>query len=263
MCGRYTLTAAPRDVAELLAVLDVEDFPPRYNIAPTQPILVVIGGTEDRPDANLPGREARLVRWGFLPSWLKDEKGFPLLFNARSETAAIKNTFRAALTYRRCLVPASGFYEWRRDGKGKPAQAYFIRPRSGRPIAFAGLMETWHSADGSEIDTAAILTTSANATLRPIHERMPVTLPEGAFERWLNCRDFGPGEVADLMRPAGDDVFEAIPVSDKVNKVANTTPDVQDRVPPHPSPSPRSPLAETRASHDKDDDEGPAQPSLF
>ena len=227
MCGRFTLTAAPREVAELLALLDLEDFPPRYNIAPTQPVLIALGGTESRPDANRPGREARLVRWGFIPSWVKELKGFPLLHNARAETAAEKNAFKAAMKYRRCLIPASGFYEWRRDAKGKPAQAYFLKPRSGRPIAFAGVMETWHSPDGSEIDTAAILTTAANDTIRPIHDRMPVVIPEGGFEMWLNCRDFDPADVAGLMGRANEDVFEAIAVSDRVNKVANVTPDVQ------------------------------------
>lgn len=230
MCGRFTLTASPDEIAEILALAEIEDFPPRYNIAPTQPILVVVGGSEARPDANRPGREARLVRWGLIPTWVKDLKAFPLLFNARSETAATKNSFRAAMTYRRCLVPASGFYEWRRDAKGKPGQAFFIRPRSGRPIAFAGLMETWHSADGSEIDTAAILTTAANGTLSSIHERMPVTVPEGAYERWLDCREFPPAGIADLLAPAGNDVYEAVPVSDRVGKVSNTDPGIQERV---------------------------------
>ncbi|MBC8129263.1 MAG: SOS response-associated peptidase, partial [Rhizobiaceae bacterium] len=138
MCGRFTLTATPREVADLLSLAEIEDFPPRYNIAPTQPILVILGGTELRPDANRSGREARLVRWGFVPGWVKDLKTFPLLFNARSETAAGKNAFKAAMKYRRCLVPASGFYEWRRDAAGKTGQAFFVRPRSGRPLAFAG-----------------------------------------------------------------------------------------------------------------------------
>lgn len=260
MCGRFTLTAAPDEVAELLALLDLEDFPPRYNIAPTQPILIALGGTESRPEANRPGREARLVRWGLIPSWVKELKGFPLLHNARAETVAEKNAFRAAMKYRRCLIPASGFYEWRRDSRGRPSQAYFLRPRAGRPIAFAGVMETWHSPDGSEIDTAAILTTAANQTLSPIHDRMPVVIPEGGFEMWLNCRDHDPADVAGLMSRANEDVFEAIAVSDKVNKVANVSPDVQAPIA----------LAAVRAPGDKKQPEAlprhadePAQRSLF
>lgn len=260
MCGRFTLTAAPREVADMLALLELEEFPPRYNIAPTQPILIALGGTEARPDANRPGREARLVRWGFIPSWVKELKGFPLLNNARAETAAEKNAFKAAMKYRRCLIPASGFYEWQRDAKGKPVQAYFLKPRSGRPIAFAGVMETWHAPDGSEIDTAAILTTAANQTLRPIHDRMPVVIPEGGFEMWLNCRDYAPPDVAGLMGRANEDVFEAIAVSDKVNKVANVTPDVQAPIALAARPRPGDKGGDNVAP---DLDEGPAQRSLF
>lgn len=227
MCGRYTLTATPREVAESLGLDELEGFPPRYNIAPTQPILVVLGGRDARPEAMTEGREGRLVRWGFLPGWLKDAKGFPLTFNARSETAAEKPSFRGAMRHRRCLVPASGFYEWRRNGKGTKGQAYFVRPREGGPIAFAGIVETWHAADGSEIDTAAILTTSANAALSSIHERMPVVLAPDQMARWLNCRAYEPRELADLLRPAPETLFEAVAVSERVNKVSHAGPEVQ------------------------------------
>lgn len=254
MCGRFTLTATPHDVTELFTVPDIEDFPPRYNIAPTQPILVVLGGREARPDTNWPGRETRLVRWGLIPCWVKDLKGFPLLINARSETAAEKSTFRAALKYRRCLVPASGFYEWQRNAAGGKSQAFFLKPRSNKPIAFAGLMETWASADGSEIDTAAILTTAANGTLAPIHARMPVVIPEGAFERWLNCRDQAPADVAGLLGPADDRLFEPVAISDKVNKVANTGPDIQ-------APA-AAPASSPRPAGDAATDD-PVQASLF
>jgi putative SOS response-associated peptidase YedK len=227
MCGRFTLTATPAEVAEFLLLEDLDGFPPRFNIAPTQPILVVLGGRDVRPEALTDGREGRLVRWGFLPGWLKEPKGAALTFNARSETAAEKPSFRGAMRHRRCLVPASGFYEWRRERTARKGQPYFVRPRSARPIVFAGIMETWHAADGSEIDTAAILTTGANATLSPIHERMPVTIAPRDIARWLDCRAYEPREVADLLVPAGDEIFEAIPVSDLVNKVAHVGPEVQ------------------------------------
>lgn len=229
MCGRFSLTASREELEAFVAALIAEDFPPRYNIAPTQPILTILGGETPPSGSNRPDRVGLLVRWGFVPSWVKDPNDWPLMFNIRSETAAEKNSFRAALNHRRALIPASGFYEWRREGKNK-AQAYWVRPRKGGIVAFGGLIETWSSADGSQIDTGGILTTSANGLLRPIHERMPVVVQPEDFARWLDCKRFLPREVADIMRPAQDDWFEAIPVSDKVNKVANTTPDLQERV---------------------------------
>lgn len=229
MCGRFSLIATPEDVQELFGLLDIESFPPRYNIAPTQPVLIVRTGENNDQSGNLPNREAMLVRWGLIPSWVKDPKDFPLLINARSETAATKNSFRAAMRHRRALLPASGFYEWKRTGK-KKSQPYWVRPANGGIAAFAALVETWIAADGSEIDTGAILTTAANATLAPIHDRMPVVIPPEEFSRWLDCREYEPRDVADLLHPPPDDYFEAIAVSDKVNKVANSGPDVQEPV---------------------------------
>lgn len=233
MCGRFALTAVVKDIAEAFSLAELEGFPARYNIAPTQPILVVVAGEGQEPGSNLPDRRALLVRWGFTPGWVKDPKEFPLLINARSETAIGKASFRAAMRHRRILVPASGFYEWHRPSKesGEKAQAYWIRPRRGGVIAFAGLMETWSSADGSEVDTGAILTTKANGAISSIHDRMPVVIQPEDFSRWLDCKTQEPREVADLMQPVQDDFFEAIPVSDKVNKVANMGPDLHDPVP--------------------------------
>jgi putative SOS response-associated peptidase YedK len=252
MCSRFCLTATPRETAEFLGLADLDGFPPRYNIAPAQPILVALGGAEDRPEAGRPGRTGLLVRWGLIPAWVRDLQGFPLLFNAAAETVGEKNAFRAALRYRRCLVPASGWYEWRRDDRGRKQQAFFIRTRTAGPIAFAGLMETWLSPDGSELDTAAILTTTANQTLRPIRDRMPVVLRAADFSRWLDCRSHDGADVAGLLRPARDDRFEAVPVSDRVNRIADTSPEIQAPVP----------LAETPPGGDKTND-FPDQPSLF
>jgi putative SOS response-associated peptidase YedK len=234
MCGRYALTVSPEELKEILGVLDLEDFPARFNIAPTQPILVVVSGDAQEKGSNLPDRRALLVRWGFTPGWVKDPKEFPLLLNARSETAISKASFRAAMRHRRVLVPASGFYEWHRPSKesGAKSQAYWIKPRHGGVVAFAGLMETWSSADGSEVDTGAILTTRANAAIAPIHDRMPVVIKPEDFSRWLDCKTQEPREVADLMKPIDEDFFEAIPISDKVNKVANMGADLQTPVVP-------------------------------
>ncbi|MCB8836029.1 SOS response-associated peptidase [Aurantimonas sp. VKM B-3413] len=229
MCGRFTLTAAPEAIAAMFRLGSIDPFPPRYNIAPSQPILIVIGGADERPDTGLRQRSAMLVRWGLIPGWVKDLKGFPLLFNARSETVAEKNAFRAALRYRRCLVPASGFYEWRRRGEAKP-QPYFLTSRGEAAFAFAGIEETWLSPDGSEIDTAAILTKPASGALASIHERMPVVIHSDDHDAWLNCREIDPAAAMTLARRLGGDVFEAVPVSDRVNSVANIGPDIQEAV---------------------------------
>lgn len=231
MCGRYALLARADLLREFLDVLNVEDPPARYNIAPTQPILIVVAGEKQAPGSNLPERKAMLVRWGFMPGWVKDPRDFPLLINARSETAIGKASFRAAMRHRRILVPASGFFEWRRpEDKGAKAQAYFIRPKKGEIVAFAGLMETWSSADGSEVDTGAILTTKANNDIARIHDRMPVVIRQEDFSRWLDCTTQEPRDVVDLMKPIDDGFFEAIPVSDKVGKVANMGPDLIEPV---------------------------------
>ncbi|MGF9692781.1 SOS response-associated peptidase [Rhizobium sp. 0TCS1.26] len=234
MCGRYSLTATPEEILEFLSVVSIDDFPKRFNIAPTQPVLLIVAGEKPLPGSNLPARQAVLARWGFLPGWVKDPKEFPLLINARAETAIGKASFRAAMRHRRVLVPASGFYEWHRPSKeeGGPSQAYWIRPKRGGIIAFAGLMETWSSADGSEVDTAAILTTRANRTIGTIHDRMPVVVDPHDFERWLDCKTQEPRNIADLMKPADDDLFEMIPVSDLVNKVANMGQELQQPVEP-------------------------------
>lgn len=234
MCGRYALLATADEVLEFFSIALIEDFPARFNIAPTQPILIVIEGETGAPGSNMPKRKAMLARWGFMPGWVKDPREFPLLVNARSETAIEKASFRAAIRHRRILIPASGFYEWHRPEKGfkQKSQAYWVRPRHGKIVAFAGLMETWASADGSEVDTACILTTPANPSFSPIHDRMPVVIPPEEFARWLDCKTQEPREIADLMVSPPEDLFEAIPVSDRVNKVANTGPEIQDRVEP-------------------------------
>jgi putative SOS response-associated peptidase YedK len=205
MCGRFALTDAPEEIAALLGYLDVEDFPPRYNIAPTQPIAIVREVHRQRRFA--------LARWGLVPAWVEDPKRFSLLINARTEGILDKPAFAAAMKYRRCLMPASGFYEWRRQGKSK--QPFWVRPERGGPIAFAGLWETWSDGDGGEIDSACIITTSANATVAPIHARMPVVIAPENFELWLTGEI---GAANALLKPAPDDLFAAFPVSDRVNK---------------------------------------------
>lgn len=228
MCGRFALTHKSGQLEDEFAAA-IEPFPPRYNIAPTHPVLVVASGPAREQGSNLPARTSMLVRWGFIPAWVKDVKQFPLLINARSETAATKASFRAAMRHRRVLVPASGFYEWKGTGR-KDAQPYWIRPRRGGVVAFGGVMETYAEPGGGEIDTAAILTTGANSAIAHIHDRMPVVIRPEHYGRWLDCISNEPRDVVDIMRPVEPDFFEAVPVSGKVNKVANTGPDIQERV---------------------------------
>ncbi len=176
MCGRYTLTSAPEAIRALFRYAEQPNFPPRYNIAPTQPIPIVrvVEGK----------RQFALVRWGLLPSWVKDPKTFSLIINARGESVNDKPAFRAAMKYRRCLIPADGFYEWQAGGQRK--RPFYVRGKGG-PLAFAGLWEAWLGPNGEELETAAIVTTDANGTLGPIHERMPVVVPPEAFDLWLDC----------------------------------------------------------------------------
>jgi len=235
MCGRFALTATSDQTAAFVGLADLEEFPARYNIAPTQPILMVRAGEPRAPGSNLPDRCSLLVRWGLIPTWVKDTREFPLLINARSETATEKASFRTAMRHRRALIPASGFYEWRQIG-GKRAQAYWIRPKHGGVIAFAGLLETYAEPGGSEMDTGAILTTSANSDIVRIHDRMPVVIQQQDFSRWLDCRFQEPRDVADLLRPAEPGFFEPVPVSDLVNKIANIGPEIQARVEPQSEP---------------------------
>lgn len=215
MCGRYILTATPEELAALYGYIDGEWFPPRHNIAPTQPIAVVrvIEGK----------RRFALVRWGLVPGWVEDPGKFSLLINARGESIATKPSFKSAFRYRRCLVPASGFYEWQRvAGGGK--QPFLIRRRDRQPMAFAGLWETWMGKDGSEIDSACIVTTGANQVLAPIHDRMPVIIGSGDHDRWLDVGNHPAQSVEDLLRPAADDLLDAVAVSTRVNKAANDDP---------------------------------------
>jgi len=232
MCGRYTLIANAEAIRILfeLPEFDQRLVVPRYNIAPTQPIMVVHEGPK--------GRELIPVRWGLIPWWAKDPKTLPLMINARAEGIAEKPAFRDAFKYRRCLVPASGFYEWQKRGKGTK-QPYLARPNgSDAPIAFAGLFETWHGPDGSEIDTATIVVTDANAPLMPIHERMPVIVEPKNFETWLSP-ETTPAEAAALLKPAPDDLLTLAPVSARVNSADNDDPTLIEEATVDPGEAPK------------------------
>jgi putative SOS response-associated peptidase YedK len=217
MCGRYAVTLPPEAYRELFEYPEQPNFPPRYNVAPTQPVPIVY---QDRGT-----RHFQLVRWGFLPGWVKNPKDFPLVINARGETLLSKPTFKAALKRRRCVFLADGFYEWQRRGREKAP--FLIREKDGGPMPLAGLWETYSDPQGGEIDTAAIVTTDANGTLCAIHDRMPVILARENIGAWLDVDSVTDEEAMKLVRPCPDEWLEMVPVSTRVNKVANDDPSLQ------------------------------------
>jgi len=248
MCGRYAITTAPEAIRQLFAYLEQPNFPPRYNIAPTQPVPIVRMAEGKR--------QLALVRWGLIPAWVKDPRTFSLVINARGESVLDKPAFRNAMKRRRCLFPADGFYEWKRDGERK--QPYFVRLKSGAPLAFAGLWETWMGPNGEEQETAAIVTTTASRSIAHIHDRMPVIVPPDAFDFWLDPNVDGE-MAASVIQPAKDALIEAYEVSSAVNRTANDSPLL---VEPLTEPEPIEPAKPKLAKKEKAKaDDG--QASLF
>ncbi|WP_246274459.1 SOS response-associated peptidase [Hyphomicrobium sulfonivorans] len=222
MCSRYSLTSPPEAVRAMFGYHNDAIFPPRYNIAPSQPVAIV--------RYNFKGeREMALVQWGLLPSWVKDPREFKPLINARAESAAAKPSFRAGLRHKRCLVPADGYYEW--TGAVGDKQPHLIRPhRATGPIALAAIYEEWLGADGSEIETMAVLTVPAKGPVAALHNRMPVIIPPEHFELWLNCRSGTTTEIQPLLSPEPRRDLEIIDVSRKLNNPANEGPQVQEPI---------------------------------
>lgn len=222
MCTRYTLTSPPEAVRATFGYLNEAVFPPRYNIAPTQPVAVVRTGVRGE-------RELSLVRWGLIPPWVKDPREFSTLVNARAETAHVKPSFRGAMRHRRCLIPADGFYEW--TGRVGDKQPHLIRLRSGGLFAMAGLWEHWLGADGSELETMAVLTTTSNTEMSAIHDRTPVLLSPDQYATWLDCSSGLEHDAVKLLKPLPPQSLDIIPVSREVNNPRNDFPEVQQRVP--------------------------------
>jgi putative SOS response-associated peptidase YedK len=214
MCGRFSLFSPAPVLAEAFDLAGLPELAPRYNIAPTQPVAAVRAGAA--------GRQLVRLRWGLVVPWAKDTKVAPI--NARSETAADKPLFRAALRKRRCLVPASGFYEWLALAGGKRKQPYCFRPGDARPWAFAGLWERWQGP-GGPVEGCAILTTEANELVRPVHDRMPVILPRQHWAAWLDPTLQEAGELVPLLRPFPSDAIRAYPVGLAVNNPRNDGPE--------------------------------------
>jgi putative SOS response-associated peptidase YedK len=216
MCGRYLITSTPEAMRQLFKYLEQPTFPPRYNVAPTQPIPIV--------RLHEGKRQFALVRWGLIPAWVKDPKTFSLLLQARSDSVLDKPSFKNAMKRRRCLIPADGFYEWNEDTT--PRRPYVVRPKHGGPVAFAGLWESWMGPNGEELETAVVITTEANKTLHPIHYRMPAVIAPEAFDLWLDCLRVDANTAAALLVPAPEDLFEAYEISPAVNRVTNDYPDL-------------------------------------
>jgi putative SOS response-associated peptidase YedK len=202
MCGRYSFIHSPKETQLLFQFLEQPDFPPRRNVSPGEPIAIVRMEQDERHFV--------LVRWGLIPSWVKEFKSSKPLINARAETVLEKASFRNAMKRRRCLIPASGFYEWKGDVPGKKQAFTIHRPAHGL-FAFAGLWEHWLGPDGSELETAAIITTDANRTVADIHSRMPVVIMPEDFDTWLNVNEVDAATAAKLLRPVPDDYFVAEP----------------------------------------------------
>ena len=216
MCGRFTLLVQGEDLDEHFDVEETPSLAPRYNIAPTQPVAAV------RFNRDRGRRELLHLHWGLIPFWAKDTSMAGRMINARSETVAEKPAFRAAYKYRRCLIPASGFYEWQKQNGHK--QPYYIHHAEAQPLALAGLWEHWQGADGSEIESCTILTTRPNDKIRPLHNRMPVILNTQDYEVWLHSDGQNMDELQHLLRPAPEEALEAYPISTYVNNPQNEGP---------------------------------------
>lgn len=214
MCGRYTIVTPLVALAERFHASAPRDLRPRYNIAPGQEVLCVIRDGENRIEP---------LRWGLIPSWAKDPAIGNRLINARAETVAEKPSFRSAFAKHRCLVVADGFYEWRKVGKSKvPVYIYL---RSKRPFGFAGLYEHWKAPDGKETRTCTIITTGSNELVRPIHDRMPVILPEDAEDHWLDPGEHDRGRLQALLKPYPSEEMDAYDVAPVVNNTRHDAPD--------------------------------------
>jgi putative SOS response-associated peptidase YedK len=211
MCGRFVITSPPEALRQVFGYIEQPNFPPRHNIAPTQPIPVVIieNGV----------RHFRLMRWGLLPAWVKDVRKFTLLINARAETVNEKPAFKNAMKRRRCLIPADGYYEWQASETRK--RPHFIHRRDGGPIGLAGLAETWIGPNGEELDTLAIVTAPASADLAVLHPRVPVTIAPADFERWLDCNACDAETAMMLLTAPEAGEFAWHEISTRVNRVAN------------------------------------------
>ncbi len=216
MCGRFTLTIDPGDLQEAFPDVKVpENIPPRYNVAPSQPVAVI---------PNTGERKLDFYTWGLIPSWSKDPAIGNRLINARSESLLEKPSFRSQYRRRRCLILADGFFEWQAQPDNKSKTPIYIYLKDHKPFAFAGLWDIWMSPDGSEIKSCTIITTQPNELMQPIHSRMPVILPADAYKEWLDPANTRAEDLNRWLVPYPADAMALHPVSRLVNSPDNDTP---------------------------------------
>jgi len=229
VCGRYVEVSSPALLAERFQVTEVrpKELEPSYNVAPRADVPVVAERHGERV--------LDVVRWGLVPFWAKDPKIGDRMINARAESLLTSNAFKRPFERKRCIVPADGFYEWQKLEGKRTKQPWFIRRRDGEPLAFAGLWESWHDPNAGEdappLRTCVIITTQPNELLAPIHDRMPVVLPESEWDTWLDVENHDVGALCKLLVPFPAGELEAWEVSTLVNKADNNGPELLDPAP--------------------------------
>lgn len=217
MCGRFTLTVDPAEIADTFGNFTFPtQFAPRYNIAPTQPVLAIPNDAKNKADFFI---------WGLIPSWAKDPSIGNKLINARGETIAEKPSFRGGFKYKRCLILTDGFYEWKTQPGMKTKTPYFIHMKDRQPFAFAGLWDEWQSPEGSSVRTCTIITTEPNELMLSLHNRMPVILDPKDYDLWLDAAPQTPDKLIHLIKPFPTENMSAHPVSTLVNKPGNDRPE--------------------------------------
>ncbi|MCC6484430.1 MAG: SOS response-associated peptidase [Armatimonadetes bacterium] len=219
MCGRYTLTeVSPEALRKIFLLQHVPELRPRYNIAPSQDIAVIREGRDTG------ARNVEMLHWGLIPSWAKEEKIGNRMINLRAETVAQKPGFKGAFRYRRCLIPADGFYEWALPDSSPRKQPVYIRRIDAQPFAFGGLWDRWVSPDGADIESCTIITTQPNNLISPLHDRMPVIIGPQNYAEWLSPENHDTQTLLRLLAPSPSEELEAYPVSPIVNNPRNEDP---------------------------------------
>lgn len=217
MCGRYAATLPPEMMVELFKLLNEIDYPPRYNIKPTEPIIAIW--------QQMGRRTAQLVRWGLIPAWVKDPREWPLIINARSDGLLEKPSFKTAMRNSRCIIPADGYYEWMKGPDGK-RQPYFITSVGNEPMAFAGLYAQWMGPNGEETDSAAIVTVPPNLEISGVYDRMPAILHGDAIDMWLDTANVSDRDAAALAVSPPPETMKYWPVGKAVGQKDAEGPDL-------------------------------------
>jgi putative SOS response-associated peptidase YedK len=217
MCGRFDLHLPKELLAEIFGISIVQDLQPRYNIAPTQQIVVI----RSYPDGS---KHLDLLKWGLIPSWAKDSNIGSSMINARSETVDVKPAFRTALKHRRCIIPANGYYEWREVAGSK--HPLYVKLKDNNLMMFAGLWDHWKFPDGEVIESCTILTTTTNDLIKPLHDRMPVILDPKDIDFWLDTQITDPEQLKSLFKSFSSELMDMYPVGDKVNLPRNDSSDL-------------------------------------